>query len=236
MDVSPSQLLDQAKDRFALEDYYGCIHLLEDLVESGRAYADAYHLLALAYYLVGQPEKALSAVEAALQLNPRYLEALMHRGVILGAAGRVDEAQRAFAAAEAVNGGTRGGVATHHADKLANQHAALGEAYLQAGSLPRAIEQYQVALTLGPGFQDLRYRLARLLLQAGRALEAREELERLVAARPNSVPARATLGLACYLAGDVATARALWTALSKEQPEDARVRAYVAMLERGYDA
>ena len=48
MDVSPSQLLDQAKDRFALEDYYGCVHLLEELVGSGRAYADAHHLLALA--------------------------------------------------------------------------------------------------------------------------------------------------------------------------------------------
>jgi tetratricopeptide (TPR) repeat protein len=233
MDVSPSQLLDQAKDRFALEDYYGCIHFLEELVGSGRAYADAHHLLALAYYLVGQPEKSLQAIDAALQLNPRYLEALMHRGVILGSLGRVEEAQEAFTAARAAGTETRGGVAAHHADKLANPHAALGEAYLEAGGLSQAIEQYETALRLGPAFQDLRYRLAQLLLEAGRALEAREELERLVAVRPNSVEARATLGLACYLGGDVATARAVWNALAVEHPGEPRVRAYLAMIDRG---
>lgn len=232
MDVSPSQLLDQAKDRFALEDYYGCVHLLEDLVGSGRAYADAHHLLALAYYLIGQPEKSLAAIDAALRLNPRYLEALMHRGVILGSLGRVEEAQEAFAAARTAGAGTRGGVAAHHADKLANQHAALGEAYLEAGGLSQAIEQYEAALRLGPAFQDLRYRLAQLLLEAGRALEAREELERLVAARPTSVEARATLGLACYLGGDGGTARAVWSALAAEQPGEPRVKAYLAMLDR----
>jgi tetratricopeptide (TPR) repeat protein len=233
MDVSPSQLLDQAKDRFALEDYYGCVHLLEELVGSGRAYADAHHLLALAYYLVGQPEKSLESIEAALHLNPRYLEALMHRGVILGSLGRADEAQEAFTAARAVGAETRGGVASHHADKLANQHAALGEAYLEAGGLSQAIDQYEAALRLGPAFQDLRYRLAQLLLEAGRALEAREELERLVTVRPGSAEARASLGLACYLGGDVAEARAVWRALAAEQPGDPRVKAYLAMLERG---
>ncbi len=233
MDVSPSQLLEQAKERFALEDYYGCVHFLEELVSSGRAYADAHHLLALAYYLVGQPEKSLHAIDAALQLNPRYLEALMHRGVILGSLGRVEEAQAAFAAARAARAGTRAGVAAHDADKLANQHAALGEAYLEAGGLAQAIEQYEAALRLGPAFGDLRYRLAQLLLEAGRALEAREELERLVAARPTSVEARAALGLACYLSGDVGTARGVWTALAAERPGEPRVKAYLAMLERG---
>jgi len=72
-----------------------------------------------------------------------------------------------------------------------------------------------------------------LLLQAGRALEAREELERLLAARPGSAEARAALGLACYLSGDVATARAIWSALAAERPGDARVQAYLAMSERG---
>lgn len=236
MDVSPSQLLDHAKDRFALEDYYGAVHLLEELVASGRAYADAHHLLGLSYFLVGQPERALSAVDAALQLNPRYLEALMHRGLILNALGRTDEAVEAFVAARSAGAGEQGGIRAHHAAKLANQHAELGEAYLEAGGLAQAIEQYQAALKLGPGFQDLRYRLARLLLEAGRALEAREELERLLAARPSSVEGRATLGLACYLAGDPQGARQIWRELAKERPGDARVRAYLAMLDRGDSA
>ncbi len=233
MDLRPSQLLEQAKERFAVDDYYGAIHLLEELVASGRAFADAHHLLGLCYYMIGQRERALEAVERALELNPRYLEALMHRGVVLSALGRVEEAQEAFAAARAAAAGERGGIPAHHADKLANQHAQLGEAYAEAGALSQAIEQYQAALKLGPTFQDLRYRLARLLLQAGRVLEAREELERLLAARPGSPEARSALGLACYLSGDVASARAIWSALAAERPNDARVQAYLAMSERG---
>jgi tetratricopeptide (TPR) repeat protein len=232
MDLSPSQLLEQAKERFALEDYYGCVHLLEGLVDTGRGYADAHHLLGLSYFLVGQAEKALGAVDHALQLNPRYLEALMHRGIILNALGRAEEADQAFAAARAAGGGDRAGIPAHHAAKLANQHAALGDAYADAGAPGQAIEQYQAALRLGPGFQDLRYRLAQLLLEAGRSLEAREELEQLVGVRPQSVEARAALGLACYLAGDVQSARETWTALAKERPGDARVKAYLSMLER----
>lgn len=233
MDVSPSQLLEQAKERFALEDYYGCVHLLEELVGTGRAYADAHHLLALSYFLAGQPERALAAVDRALSLNPRYLEALMHRGVILNALGRGEEAEAAFGAARAAGGNDRGGIPVHHAAKLANQHAALGEAYAEAGALGKAIEQYQTALKLGPAFQDLRYRLAQLLLEAGRSLEAREELAQVVSARPQSPEGRAALGLACYLSGDVASARDVWTALAKERPADARVRAYLGMLGRG---
>ncbi len=232
MDANPSQPLEQATERFAVDDYYGAIHFLEELVASGRAFADAYHLLGLCYYMIGQGERALGAVDQAVKLNPRYLEALMHRGVVLSSLGRADEAQDAFAAAGSVGAVDRGGVSAHHADKLANQHAALGEGYAEAGALGQAIEQYQAALRLGPTFQDLRYRLARLLLEAGRVLEARQELEKLVAARPNAVEGKATLGLACYLAGDTQTARSIWVALAKERPKDARVRAYLAMVDR----
>lgn len=232
MDVSPEQLLQRAKERFSADDYYGCVHLLEELVASGRAFADAHHLMGLAYYLVGQLDRALAAVDRALAQNPRYLEALMHRGVVLGALGRTEEAAAAFAAARALGSADRGGIAVHYAAKLANQHAELGEAYAEAGALSPAIAQYHEALRLGPAFHDLRYRLARLLLAAGRALEAREELERVVAARPGSAEPRAALGLACYLSGDAATARATWQDLQRERPEDGRVRAYLAMLDR----
>ncbi|HWP36085.1 MAG TPA: tetratricopeptide repeat protein [Gemmatimonadales bacterium] len=233
MNVSAEQLLQQAKERFALEDYYGSVHLLEELVGSGRAYADAYHLLGLAYHFVGQPERALEALDQALARNPRYLEALMHRGIVLNALGRGQEAAATFQAAREVGGsGEEPGLAPHHAAKLANHHAQLAEAYVEAGSLSGAIEQYRAALRLGPKFQDLRYRLARLLLDAGRALEAREELAVVTSERPGFREARAALGLACFLSGDAAAARDVWQALLRENPGDARAKAYLAMLGR----
>ncbi len=236
MDASPEHLVDQARERFQLGDYYGTIHILEDVVDSGRAFADAHHLLGLAYSLAGQPERALAALERALELNPRYVEALIHRALVLNELGREDEAQASLRQAnETAGANARQGFAAHIAAKLANQHAALGDAYVEAGALTEAIAQYQAALALGPGFHDLRYKLGRLLLDAGRALDAREEFQLIVRDRPTFVDAAAMLGLACYLSGDGLGARQVWLACRERRPEDPRVEAYLAMLARGED-
>src|SRR6266853_795030 len=232
MDVSAEHLVEQARDRFQLQDYYGAIHLLEEVVAAGRAFADAHHMLGLSYSLVGQQEQALTQLDRALGLNPHYVEALVHRAIVLNELGREAEADAAFRRAAQVGGEPRQGFPAHVAAKLANQHAALGDAYLGAGGLTQAIGEYQEALTLGPAFHDLRYKLGRMLLEAGRALDAREHFEIIVRARPGYLDAAAMLGLACYLAGDGLAAKAVWEECRERRPEDARVEAYLAMLAR----
>jgi predicted short-subunit dehydrogenase-like oxidoreductase (DUF2520 family) len=75
-------------------------------------------------------------------------------------------------------------------------------------------------------------RLARLLLDGGNPLRARDELERIVSVRPDWAEARVQLGLARYLAGDVSGARDTWQACRDERPDLERVSAYLAMVER----
>ena len=233
MEVSSAQQLDRARQHFELRDYHGAIHLLEELIEEGRAFADAHHLLGLSYYLVEQPERALQCFDTALALNEKYVEAHVHRGVVLAEFGRDEEASEAFENARSAGGGERGGVPIHHAAKLANLHAALGDAYALAGSVGKAIEQYREALQLGPTFHDLRYRLGRYLLEAGRSLEAREELEQVVDARPGSSAAKSAYALSCYLSGDSTTARSVLEGVLAEHPDDVRARSYFHMVSRG---
>ena len=235
MDASPEHLVNQARERFQLGDYYGTIHLIEDVVASGRAFADAHHLLGLSYSLVGQYEKALEELDEALELNPRYVEALVHKALVLNQLGREDDADASLRRAGQLGSDTQRGFAGHVAAKLANHHASLGDAYVEAGGLGEGILQYQAALALGPGFHDLRYKLGRLLLEAGRVLEAREQFEVIVRDRPNFLDAAAMLGLACYLSGDGLTARRVWVDLRERRPEDPRVEAYLGMLDRGED-
>jgi tetratricopeptide (TPR) repeat protein len=235
MDISSKRLLERAKERSELGDYFGSIYLLEELIETGKAYADAYQLLGLAYHMVGRSERALEAFDKALELNPRYVEAHIHRGIVLSDLGRSTEAELAFTMARDCGGADRGGVQEHHAAKLSNLHASLGEAYVEAGALNQAIEQYQVALRLGPNFHDLRYRLGRLLLDAGRSLEAREELQKAAEGRPGSVPNQLALGLACYVSGDAVTAKEVWSKVLVENPDDSRAKSYMAMLDRGVE-
>ena len=215
---------------------YGAIHLLEEVIATGRAFADAHHLLGLSYSLVGQQDSALAQLDRALALNPYYVEALVHRALVLNELGREAEADAAFRRAAQIGGVPRRGFPAHVAAKLANHHARLGDAYLESGGLATAIDQYQAALALGPAFHDLRYKLGRMLLEAGRALDAREQFEIIVRARPNYLDAAAMLGLACYLAGDGLAAKAVWEDCRERRPEDPRVEAYLAMLARNDSA
>ena len=225
-------LLARARERFVVQDYYGTVHLLESVVDSGRAFADVHHLLGVSLSLLGQAERALGELERALELNPEYVEALIHQGLVLNELGRTEEAQDAFGRAAEHLAKPTAGLPAPVAAQLANRHAELAETYAGAGALGRAIEQYESALELGPDFHDLRYRLGRLLLEAGRPLEAREALEEVVRARPNFVDAEAALGLAHYLSGDAVGARSVWQACLARRPENARVEAYLAMLTR----
>jgi tetratricopeptide (TPR) repeat protein len=225
-------LLARARERFVVQDYYGAVHLLESVVDSGRAFADVHHLMGVSLSLLGQSQRALGELERALELNPRYVEALIHRGLVLNELGRVDEAEEAFTKATANLNQKTAGLPSPVAAQLANRHAELAESYAGAGAVSRAIEEYERALELGPEFHDLRYRMARLLLEAGRVLEAREALERVLQARPSFVDAQAALGLAHYLSGDADGAREVWEACLARRPENARVEAYLAMLNR----
>ena len=119
MDVSPEHLVGQARERFQLQDYYGAIHLLEEVIEGGRAFADAHHLLGLSYSLVGQQEQALTQLDRALALNPHYVEALVHRALVLNELGREEEANAVLRRARQVSSERRAGSRTTHCrDKM----------------------------------------------------------------------------------------------------------------------
>jgi tetratricopeptide (TPR) repeat protein len=232
MRISDEPLINQARERFALQDYYGAIHLLQEIIEAGRSFADCHHLLGLCYAMLGQSQRALEYFSQALERNPRYIEAHIHRGILLNDLGRTEEATEAFRLAATHNVPQSSGFPAHVAASLANQHAQLAAAYAESGAVTLAIEQYRRAVELGPNFADLRYKLARALLEAGDVLSAREELERVVADRPNFVDALASLGLARYLSGDATGAQQVWHECLLARPKNARVEAYLAMLER----
>jgi tetratricopeptide (TPR) repeat protein len=232
MDVSTRSMVEVARERFANRDYYGALLSVEDLTGSGRAYADVHHLRGLCFSMLDRPDEALLEFDQALALNPRYLEALLHRGLMLNQLGRGVEAAIAFAGAAAAEGARVAGFSAPVAARLANEHARLGEAYAEAGALAEAVLEYRRAVELGPNFHDLRLRLARLLLEAGNPLQAREDLEVILEARPDWVDAQVQLGMARYLSGDAAGARDTWRACRDARPDLERISAYLAMLER----
>jgi len=232
MDARPDRQVARAKERLDAGDPYGAIHLLRDVVAAGRAFADAHHLLGLAYSAIDQRAEALAEFDRALELNPRYVDALLNRAVTLNELGRTDEASTAFGAAQGLGAVDHTGFSAPVASRLANMHAELGEAYIEAGGARQAIQQFEAAVALRPEFLDLLYRLARLRLGDGDAAGARRDLEEILAARPGHTTALSSFGMACYLMDDAAAARAAWESCRDEDPSDPRVAAYLSLLER----
>lgn len=231
MDTSPDPVA-RARERFAVRDYHGTVLLLREAIVEGLAYADAYNLLGLALALIGQQEEALAALDRALQLNARYVEAHLNRAVLLNDMGRAAEAADAFAQAEHLGKADESGFPAMVANRLANAHAELAHEYRAAGAHDEAIAQFERALELRPGFADIRLALARTLVERGRYADAAGALDEVLRVRPEWLDAMLLRGLAAYLQGELDAADAIWTRTAERHPEEPRVEIYRAMLER----
>ena len=227
-----SDLLTVARERFAGRDYRGAALLIASAIEAGRGYADAHHMLGLCYAMTEWREEALAAFDAAIKLNPRYVEAHLNRSIVLSDLGRAKEAEEALQRAHELGRPDSTGFPAVVANRLANMHAELGRAYREAGAMTQAIEQFRGALTIREGFADVRLELARALLEAGNASEARRELETILRARPEWIEPMLLRGLAAYLAGQLDEAKAIWEDASARHPEEPRLETYRSMLAR----
>ena len=149
MQLSVRELIGTARERFTSRDYYGALLCLEDLDGSARSYADVHHLRGLCLVMLERPDEALVEFDHALELNPRYVEAHLHRGLLLNNRGEQEAAAGAFASAAASERSPVAGVSGTVAARLANEHARLGDLYSEAGLSAEAIGQYKRAVELG---------------------------------------------------------------------------------------
>lgn len=224
--------LSVARERFDTRDYHGAALLVASAIESGQAYADAHYLLGMCYALTERREEALRAFDAAIGLNPRYVEAHLNRAVVLSDLGRADEAAESLEQAQTLGRPDATGLPVVVANRLANMHAELGRAYREAGVTDAAIEQFEAALQIRPQFADVRLDLVRTLLDAGQPEDAAGLLESVLASRPDWVDAMLLRGLAAYLAGELELAKSVWDGAAERHPDEPRLESYRSMLAR----
>lgn len=234
MDPAVEQMIARAKENFARSAYLAALEDLQAVAERHPGFADVQNLMGLCLSLAGRPEEALAAFERATALNDGYVEAHLNRAITLNDLGRTEEAHESFQRAAEADGEKTGGsrFSSAAAAKLANQHAQLGDTYLQAGAADEALEEYRKAAGLRPQFMDIRNKLARTLIDLGRPQDAAVELEAILGERPSFVAARANLGLAWYRAGRLDDAEREWRRCEQQQPDNAQVSGYLGMLGR----
>jgi len=216
------------RERFERGDLGGARAPLEDLARRYPRYADLHYMIGILHEREHDLDAAADSLERALELNPSYAEAALALISVCEQLGRHERSREIGArlqpavASEGLDATTRG--------KLANLHAALGDAYREVGDLREAVEAYRKALDRCPGYHDIRQRLAVALREAGLPARAIAELQRVLRANPDYLDAQVQLGVTYYTLGRAAEARAEWAAALEHDPSRDDARMYLRLL------
>ena len=175
------------------------------------------------------------AFSRARELNPGYVEAALNLAIVCNDLGQYERAQQVYARAlqqaepastdvagePPLDGYTKG--------KLANLHAAVGDGYSSVKRPGEAAAEYRRALSLCPGFVDLRLKLAHALRDAGLADQALTEYRTASESAPAYLPARVALGAALHACGKVDEARDQWELVLQQDPAHRTASMYLKL-------
>jgi tetratricopeptide (TPR) repeat protein len=226
------ELIARGRQLFEAGNDDAALALFEQVLSANPKYADVHYLVGLVHERNARLAEATAAFERALEINPGYAECAAALGSAYEQSGQFDRARaiaesargRSAAALESIDPTTRG--------KLANLHAALGDAYREAGDSRAAIDEYRKALDRAPGFLDIRCRYAAALRESGHAAQALAELRRALRANPAYADAAVQLGLTYFTLGRTDEAVREWEAVLARDAAREDAQMYLRMARR----
>ena len=102
-DDESRQLLEQSREAQLRFDYAEALLYNKEVVKRAPQFAEGWNQLGYVYFLAGQYDASLDAIEHVLALEPMHYAALAGKGIILYYAGKVEEAQVPLKRALAIN-------------------------------------------------------------------------------------------------------------------------------------
>ena len=167
MDEHVRELLARGREHYARHEYDRAEELLEQVLAHDDKFADVHDMLGVIAHRGGHYVDAEKHFERALQLNPNYTEAALNLAVTYNDRGKFAEAREIYVKIKDRPTGDTTALDPFARGKIANMHADLAQAYLDANLAREAIVEYEKALLLCPDFADLRTKLATTLRQIG---------------------------------------------------------------------
>ncbi|EYF02131.1 tetratricopeptide repeat protein [Chondromyces apiculatus] len=235
MDDRLKQLLILGREHYERREYTLAEPALRQVLEQNDRYADVYNMLAVILHDRGDFLGAEGYFERAVELNPNYTEALLNLAVTYNDIGKYDAARLVYARIRSTDG--QPGVLDPYArGKIANMHADVAQAYLDAGCRAEAVAELKRAVALCPSFADLHVRLGNLYRDTGNLALARESYEAARNANPKYAPARVLLGVTLLSLGQPDQAIGEWREALAIDPENKSAKLYLRMVEEQRNA
>jgi tetratricopeptide (TPR) repeat protein len=226
------QLLALGREHYAKREFEKAEQMLRMVLEEEDRYADVHDMLGVIAHSRGNFVVAEHHFEHALEINPSYTEAALNLAVTYNDRGKYEKAREIYGKIKVGPHGTSQGLDPFARGKIANMHAAVGQAYHDAGLVREAIDEYQKAVNLCPHFADLQTKLGSLLREANDLPNARAHYEAALETKPNYVPARLQLGVILLTLGEPIAAEEHWKYVISLEPENSQAKMYIRMLER----
>jgi len=220
----------RAHSAWERDDFASALADFEAVLEHHPDFPDIRNWAGLCRAMLGDPEGALAEFDYALTLNPGYVGAQLNRSLVLSELGRLDEASISFERLRELEAGTGDGLPADLGNRIASDHGALGDLYLEAGRPESAVEEYRKALGLRPRFADIRTRLAHAHVALGELDRALDELTLVLTERPSFLEARIRMGSVLKALGRNEEAIGEWRQCLEIDPSDRRARAYLASV------
>jgi tetratricopeptide (TPR) repeat protein len=230
MDIG--SLMAQSRGLLDAGRYAEAVRCLESAVRRQPTFPDLHNQLGLALSLAGEPLRAESHLQRALELNPGYAEAHLNLAILLFERNAYAAARDHMREFNRIVRGNAPGFPDPALDDLARRHADLAERYRAYGLLEEAESQLRSALRLRPAYGDLRLALVRVLFERSKLDEAAEHVQLLLQQRPGYQDAQLLRGHIEMARGNPNGARAAWL-LVREGSAATVARALLDQLESG---
>jgi tetratricopeptide (TPR) repeat protein len=167
-----------------MHQYAEAEHYMRKGAHLAREYADYHNDLGAALYKNKKYNEAIVSLREALRINPRFANAHNNLALALRKLGRHDEAEaeilRAIeldpehAVADYSLGQAyfRGGMFSQLKERLQMDAKSLGDVYFLQKDYKNAVEQYEKAVNIHPGYADYHFALGSAYENNGKAREA----------------------------------------------------------------
>lgn len=230
MNTNVADLVNEGKDLFEKKDYQHAESVLKQVLSQTKRYADVQNMMGVIQHADGRFSSAIQHFKKAIEINPRYTEAIMNLAVLYNDLGQYKDAKKLYDQLKKhpkVKGQTIEPVLR---GKLSNMHMEVGDIYRATGAHKLAIEEYDKALKLNPSYVDIRTKLGQSLREDGQVTKAVKELKSALKTKAGYTPARVQLGLAYYAQGKMGDAKKEWkTALNKD-PDNEYAKMYLRLM------
>jgi tetratricopeptide (TPR) repeat protein len=224
-------LLVLGREHYERREYDRAEQVFREILEidEGR-FADVHNMLAFVLHGRGDLAGAERHFERAVEINPRYMEALMNLAVTYSDVGKYEAAHGIYARIRDLEGGDKK-LDPFVRGKIANMHADVAQAYADAGCREEAIEELRKAIGLCPSFADLHLKLGNLYREGNDFATARDHYAAACTVNPKYVPARVLLGATLLSLGQPSDAIAELNEALAIDPGNKNAQMYLRMAE-----